>query len=141
VNFGFYLYALKSEDHHQYIVLFMFIHFPPSSYATIAIAPSILTTQSFMPSSKLSHSFPHMASSRSPIKISHWNLFPIAILYDWFRIASKCLITVKFASKNRSTQFCAQLSSFFSSLPLRIEPVMHLRQQMSVRLCTAKIPR
>lgn len=58
-------------------------------------------------------------------------------LYCWFLIESKCFITVKFASKNRSTQFCAQASSFLSSFPLRTVPVTHFFQQMSVREWTA----
>jgi hypothetical protein len=55
----------------------------------------------------------------------------------WFRIISKCLMTVKFASINRSTQFAVHDSSPFSSFPLRIVPVTHFFQQTSVRECTA----
>ena len=50
---------------------------------------------------------------------------------------SSCLITRKFASKKRSTQFLAHDSSDLSRPLFLIAPVMHLVQQMSVRLCTA----
>lgn len=42
------------------------------------------------------------------------------------------------ASNHRSTQFCAQLSSFRSSFPLRIVPVTHFLKQVLVKECTAK---
>jgi len=65
-----------------------------------------------------------------------WCLVSLVFLpppYCWFLIASRCLMTVKFASRKRSTQFCVHVSSFLSSFPLRIVPVTHFLQQMSVR--------
>lgn len=49
----------------------------------------------------------------------------------------KWLITATLESKNLSTQFIVQLSSFLSSFALRMEPVMHFFQQTSVREWTA----
>lgn len=54
-----------------------------------------------------------------------------------FFIASKCLSTAIFESRNLSTQFCVQDSSPLLSLLPDIFPVMHFFQQMSVRLWTA----
>lgn len=51
-----------------------------------------------------------------------------------FRILSKCLNTVTFASRNRSTQFRIHGSSYLSSAPCDTF-VMHLRKHTSVRLC------
>ncbi len=53
-------------------------------------------------------------------------------------IASKCLSTAIFESRNLSTQFCVQASSPLLSLLPDIFPVMHFFQQMSVRLWTAR---
>lgn len=52
-------------------------------------------------------------------------------------ICSKCFKTAVFASKNRSTQFVVQLSSFPLNFPFEIPPVMHFVQQISVRLWIA----
>lgn len=60
---------------------------------------------------------------------------------DWLLIASRCLITAIFPSRKRSTQFCAHDSSPFSSFPLRIDPVTHFFQQMSVSEWTAISPK
>jgi hypothetical protein len=46
-------------------------------------------------------------------------------------------MTVKLASKKRSTQFFAHDSSPLSRVLLRIVPVMHFLKQMSVRVWTA----
>jgi hypothetical protein len=54
-------------------------------------------------------------------------------IYICVLICSKFLMTTKFASMKRSTQFCIQGSSLLSSLPDEILPVMHLRKQVSVR--------
>lgn len=79
-----------------------------------------------------------------PRSITHLCLFWLlsqstyrSAAYCWFLIFSKCLMTVRLASRNRSTQFCAQVSSPLSSFPLRIVPVTHFFQQVSVRECIA----
>ena len=84
------------------------------------------------------HTFPPalIIIHQFPISQSHPHIphpFPIYCPL----IPSSCLITKKFASKKRSTQFLAHVSSLLSSLPLLMLPVTHLVQQMSVRLWTA----
>lgn len=64
--------------------------------------------------------------TQSPMRIPHTPPCPL--------ISSKCFSTASFASKNLSTQFCVQLSSVLSNVPLEIPFVTHFVQQISVRL-------
>lgn len=80
-----------------------------------------------LPSSSLSH-----LSSARDLNL-YFNLSSKSIFYMCVLICSKFLMTTRFASMKRSTQFCMQGSSLLSSFPDEILPVMHLRKQVSVR--------
>ena len=88
---------------------------------------------------------PHMLvglPSPSPLFSSSFSLSPppsARVVLYWVLAFSNCLITKKFASKKRSTQFLAHDSSFLSNPLFLIAPVMHFVQQISVRECTATL--
>lgn len=105
------------------------------SYTSIPYHTAHALPTSYNPIPLHSHESPHAPPSCQSRRATK------SLLYCVFLIFSNCLITKKFASKNRSTQFFAQLSSVLSSFPLLIDPVMHFVQQISVRLCTATCTR
>lgn len=102
---------------------------PRSTISFQACVPSTLPSPAFVRSriQQPQASHPHHFSRP-------WSNHDISPL-----ISSKCFNTAVFASKNLSTQFCVQLSSLLLSLPPEMPPVIHLVQQMSVRLWIASV--